>query len=44
MLVFDYCADGLFLDFDKTTFDLRKFNLEGDPEEHQGRVDFTFYL
>ena len=44
ILVFDYCADGLFLDFDKTTFDLKKFNLEGDPEVRQGRVDFTYYL
>ena len=42
-IVFDFSANGLYVDFEKTTFDMRKFNLQGDPEEHFGQVDFTFY-
>ena len=40
-LVLDYCAKALFVDFDKTTLDLSRYNLQGDPNYMQGRVSFN---
>ncbi len=42
-IVLEPSAMGLYLDFEKTTLDLNKYNLDGDPEEKDGRVDFTKY-
>lgn len=41
IIVFDYSAKGLYLDFDKTTFAIEKYNVDGNSDEMQGRVSFT---
>ena len=40
-LVLDYCAKALFVDFDKTTLDLSRYNLQGNPNYMQGMVSFN---
>lgn len=39
-LVLEYCAKALFIDFEKTTLDLARYNLEGNPDYMQGKVSF----
>lgn len=43
-LVFDYCAKALFVDFDKTTLNLNRYNLDGDPKSTNRKVSFTITL
>ncbi len=40
-LIFDYCAKALFLDSEKSTVDLSKYNLEGDHDFMSGAVTFN---
>lgn len=40
-LVLDYCAQALFVDFENSTLDLGKYNLEGDSESTNQNVRFS---
>ena len=40
-LVFEFCATAIYLDFDKTTLDIAKYNLTG--EDTNGYVSYSFY-
>ncbi len=39
-LVFDYCAEAIFLDFDKTTLELKPYNIEGESGSFKKEVSF----
>jgi hypothetical protein len=41
-IFFDYCTKALFMDFNKTTFDVTNYHLNGD-EYNQGNVTFHLY-
>lgn len=41
-IVFDYCTKALFLDFDKTTYDVSRYNLNDYDDYHYGEVTFYF--
>lgn len=42
-LVFNFSAVGIYLDIEKTTLDLKKYNLDGDNEYYHGNIEFNIY-
>lgn len=41
-IVLDYCSRALFLDFDKTTFDVSRYNLNRNSTYNNGQVTFDY--